>query len=80
MAVEKVCNFMVWVALAYPGALYVNVSVPSVPEVNLKFVKLATPELFVVAVAPDRTPTPEVTAAVTTIPLEARLPLALFLS
>ena len=55
-------------------------SVPSVPEVNLKFVKLATPELFVVAVAPDKTPTPEVTAAVTTIPLEARLPLALFFS
>jgi hypothetical protein len=54
--------------------------VPSVPEVNLRFVKLATPELLVVAVAPDRTPVPEVTAAVTTIPLEARLPLALFFS
>jgi hypothetical protein len=68
------------VAFTNPGALYVKVSVPRVPEVNLKFVKLATPELLVVAVAPDKTPVPEVTAAVTTIPLEARLPLALFFS
>jgi hypothetical protein len=56
------------------------VSVPRVPEVNLRFVKLATPEPLVVAVAPDKTPVPEVTAAVTTTPLVARLPLALFLS
>jgi hypothetical protein len=68
------------VAFTNPGALYVKVSVPTVPEVNLRFVKLATPELLVVAVAPDKTPVPEVTAAVTTIPLEARLPLALFFS
>jgi hypothetical protein len=52
--------------------------VPSVPEVNLRFVNWATPEALVVAVAPDKTPEPEVTAAVTTTPLEEKLPLALF--
>jgi hypothetical protein len=76
--VEIVCSFIVWVALMNPGELYVNVSVPSVPEVNLRFVNWATPELLVVAVAPDKTPEPEVTAAVTTTPLEEKLPLALF--
>jgi hypothetical protein len=54
--------------------------VPSVPEVNLRFVNLATPEPSVVEVAPDKTPVPEVTAAVTTTPLEAKLPLPLFFS
>ncbi|CAB4633021.1 unannotated protein [freshwater metagenome] len=55
-------------------------SVPRVPEVNLRLVNWATPELLVVAVAPDKTPVPEVTAAVTTTPLDDKLPLALFFS